>query len=89
MRNLEFTRNLHALIDTPLHALYNFHMPALVLLVADKHNITELSRLYLENEGFRLSAAALSAKNKATKKPVPTWDGFFCWVYSYGVYTYS
>ena len=52
----DFTRILHPFIDTPVTPLYNFSMPPLILLVDDERKITELARLYLENEGYRVNA---------------------------------
>lgn len=51
-----FTGNLHGFIDTPGRHAYNFCMAITILLVDDEKKITELARLYLENEGFRVSA---------------------------------
>lgn len=52
---IQFTTNLQPLIDTQATPVYNFFMSNLVLLVDDERKITELARMYLEMEGFRVS----------------------------------
>jgi two-component system, OmpR family, alkaline phosphatase synthesis response regulator PhoP len=44
------------MIDMTGLPLYNFNMATHILLVDDEPKITELARLYLENEGFRITA---------------------------------
>lgn len=45
------------MIDTACARSYNLGMHAHILLVDDEKHITELARLYLENEGMRVRAA--------------------------------
>ncbi len=51
-----FTSGLHSCVDIDHAPAYNFFMSGLILLVDDERKITELARLYLENEGFRVHA---------------------------------